>query len=156
LLLLHEARQQEWGSGRGAGRRSRQGAARLHHLVGALAMVYMALAMQGAHGGTPPGHAHAETTTAGLPLLTGALLAYFTVYVLRTGLRLLPVHADTAGAGGMSGGMDGTAGGFSGSGTDAGEAVRHCGGCAARDLPGLATACRLAMATGMLAMLLTL
>ncbi|HWM37091.1 MAG TPA: DUF5134 domain-containing protein [Streptomyces sp.] len=163
LLLLRETRQQgrgpgsEWGPGPGPGpgRRARQGAAhRLHHLVGALAMVYMALAMQGAHGGAPAGHVHAGTTAAGLPLLTGALLAYFAVYVLRTGLRLAPVRADAAGAGGR--GVGGTGGGLSGTGTDAGAAVRHCGGCAARDLPGLATACRLAMATGMLAMLLTL
>lgn len=54
----------------------------LHHLVGALAMVYMAAVMvasPGGHGGTGP------------PLLTGVLLLYFAGYVLWAGARLIPV-----------------------------------------------------------------
>ncbi|MFI6937918.1 DUF5134 domain-containing protein [Streptomyces sp. NPDC050418] len=72
--------------------RARRSAHHLHHLVGALAMVYMALAM--ASGG---GHHGA----AGVPLLTGALLVYYAAYVLRSGLRLMPAaSAGTVAAGG--------------------------------------------------------
>lgn len=64
---------------------SRTGPHHLHHLVGALAMVYMAAVMVvspgGGHGGT------------GLPLLTGVLLLYFAGYVLWAGVRLIPVPA---------------------------------------------------------------
>ncbi|MFI6051841.1 DUF5134 domain-containing protein [Streptomyces violascens] len=71
---------------------ARGGAHHLHHAVGSLAMVYMALAMApGARGGAHEGHA-----AGGVPLLTGALLLYFAGYVLSTGVRLLP----TAGGGG--------------------------------------------------------
>ncbi|WP_030861473.1 DUF5134 domain-containing protein [Streptomyces sp. NRRL S-37] len=62
---------------------------RLHHVVGALAMVHMSLAM------STGGH---HTAGAGVPVLTGALLAYFTVYVLRTGAALVPAGpADASG-----------------------------------------------------------
>lgn len=60
----------------------------LHHLVGASAMVYMAVVMaapaehHAGHGGPP-----------GVPLLTGALLLYFIGYVLVCGVRLTPVTA---------------------------------------------------------------
>ncbi|MFI1393814.1 DUF5134 domain-containing protein [Streptomyces sp. NPDC020681] len=57
-----------------------------HHLVGSLAMVYMAVAMTS--GGGQGGHA-----AAGVPLLTGALLVYYGAYVLRSGARLLPQAA---------------------------------------------------------------
>lgn len=63
---------------------------RLHHGVGALAMAYMGL--------MPPGHHGA----AGLPLVTGVLLAYFGGYALWAGSRLLSTPAGTvvvAGAG---------------------------------------------------------
>ncbi|OEU92104.1 hypothetical protein DB35_06055 [Streptomyces abyssalis] len=108
----------------------------LHHLVGALAMIYMALAMQASHGAPAGagGHAAASAAASGLPLVTGALLVYYAAYVLRTGLLLLPA-APSGGSGAA-----GTAG----------------GGCAAHDVPGLAAACRVAMGTGMLAMLLML
>ncbi|MEU9329101.1 DUF5134 domain-containing protein [Streptomyces canus] len=56
----------------------------LHHLVGAGAMVYMAVVMAaspGHHGG------------AGVPVVTGVLLLYFAGYVLRSGVRLIPVTA---------------------------------------------------------------
>ncbi|WP_043263440.1 DUF5134 domain-containing protein [Streptomyces sp. CT34] len=82
----------------------------LHHAVGMAAMVYMALAMAGmggtggTHGaggmagmagaggmagmGGTGGMAHAAP--AGVPLLTGVLLAYYTVYVIAAGIRLTP------------------------------------------------------------------
>ncbi|WP_155059194.1 DUF5134 domain-containing protein [Streptomyces blattellae] len=56
----------------------------LHHLVGASAMVYMALAMARSPGG------HGDS---GVPLVTAALLAYFVGYVLLSGARLVPVAA---------------------------------------------------------------
>ncbi|MEU6805727.1 DUF5134 domain-containing protein [Streptomyces neyagawaensis] len=58
----------------------------LHHLVGAVAMVYMAVVMTASPGGHGGG---------GSPLLTGTLLLYFAGYVLWAGVRLMPV----AGAG---------------------------------------------------------
>lgn len=118
----------------------------LHHVLGSLAMVYMASAMQLgqasglAHRAGTAGHA--ATAPAGVPLLTGALLAYFAVYVLRTGLRLLPEVSESPAAA-------------------AGTAARPSGGGGSLPLPRpapvppqLASACRLAMGTGMLAMLL--
>ncbi|MDX2695840.1 DUF5134 domain-containing protein [Streptomyces ipomoeae] len=99
----------------------------LHHLVGALAMVYMAAAMAfspgGGHGGT------------GLPLVTGVLLLYFGGYVLWAGVRLLPVPA-AAGAR-----VPSTA-----------PVLRTVGW---GDRPELSRACRLSMGIGMFAMLLT-
>jgi hypothetical protein len=92
-----------------------------HHLVGACAMVYMAGVMASA----PGHHAHGAS---GVPLLTGTLLLYFTGYVLRSGLRLLPM-------GSVAGGT---------------EAVGWA------DRPELAQACRLSMGIAMLAMLVTL
>ncbi len=96
----------------------------LHHLVGAAAMVHMAVVMAGspAHG-----HVHAQGTS-GVPVLTGALLLYFTGYVLLTGVRLIPVVA-VAGVGPATGWGD---------------------------RPELARACRLSMGIAMLAMLLTM
>ncbi|MFI2435429.1 DUF5134 domain-containing protein [Streptomyces sp. NPDC018693] len=65
---------------------ARTGVHHLHHLVGAAAMVYMALAMA-----TTPRQTHAHGT--GVPLLTGALLLYFAAYVLISGARLVPATA---------------------------------------------------------------
>ncbi|MGW1162918.1 DUF5134 domain-containing protein [Streptomyces sp. NPDC002513] len=93
----------------------------LHHLVGAAAMAYMAAAM----AASPGHHGH-----GGIPPLTEALLLYFAVYVLWSGVRLVPV-AGVATAGG----------------------ARPVGW---GDRPELARACRLSMAIAMLAMLLTL
>jgi Domain of unknown function (DUF5134) len=93
----------------------------LHHLVGTGAMVYMAAAM----AASPGHHAH-----GGVPLLTGTLLVYFTVYVLWSGVRLVPAVAVAT----------------------AGDAHTLGWG----DRPELARACRLSMAIAMLAMLLTL
>ncbi|WP_328314238.1 DUF5134 domain-containing protein [Streptomyces sp. NBC_00442] len=109
---------------------ARGGAHHLHHVVGSLAMVYMALAM--APGSThPEGHAgHAGHPGGGIPLLTGALLVYFAGYVLSAGARLLP----SAGGGAPGGGVPSVPWG-------------------AR--PELALACRLSMGIAMLAMLVT-
>ncbi|MCX5345279.1 DUF5134 domain-containing protein [Streptomyces atratus] len=115
---------------------SRRSTHHLHHLVGSSAMVYMALTMApgggGAHGehGGHTGH-DVAVTAGGIPLLTGLLLAYYAVYVLRSGARLIPV-ANAAGAG------DGPVGGDWGA------------------WPQLALACRLTMGMAMFAMLLTL
>jgi hypothetical protein len=103
----------------------------LHHAVGAFAMVYMALAMAGAPMSghdmqTGTGHAGMSHVPAGTPLLTGLLLVYFAVYVVRTVAALVPVGP----------GMPGEA--------------------AWPARPNLTNACRLSMGIGMLAMLLTL
>ncbi|KUO05481.1 DUF5134 domain-containing protein [Streptomyces caeruleatus] len=100
---------------------AREGAHHLHHLVGASAMVYMAVAMAAAPGG------HGGHGDPGVPLVTGALLLYFTGYVLLSGVRLVPA------AGGGGGGGDGWG-----------------------DRPELARACRLSMGIAMVAMLLAL
>ncbi|WP_406067494.1 DUF5134 domain-containing protein [Streptomyces sp. NBC_01020] len=123
----------------------RSSAHHLHHLVGSLAMVYMALTMTagmasgGAHGGAMDGGAmsggsmeHASHSAGGIPLLTGALLAYYAVYVLRTGATLVPAVSVATGGGGPAGAI----------------------GWGAR--PELALACRLAMGMAMFAMLLTI
>ncbi|WP_405689999.1 DUF5134 domain-containing protein [Streptomyces sp. NBC_00057] len=115
---------------------SRRSTHHLHHLVGSSAMVYMALAMApgggGAHGehGGQTGH-DVAVTAGGIPLLTGLLLAYYAVYVLRSGARLIPVATTAGGGGGPVGGGWGA-------------------------WPELALACRLTMGIAMFAMLLTL
>ncbi|MET8976685.1 DUF5134 domain-containing protein [Streptomyces sp. NPDC004539] len=106
---------------------ARAGGHHLHHLVGTLAMVYMA-----AVTALSPSHVHAHGSS-GVPLLTGALLVYFAVYVLTSGARLVPVGVDS-----------GAGGGGSASGAGWG------------DRPELARACRLSMGIGMLAMLITM
>ncbi|GHA00737.1 DUF5134 domain-containing protein [Streptomyces echinoruber] len=73
---------------------ARRGAHHLHHLAGAAAMAYMAVAMA-----VSPGHHHGPGTS-GVPLLTGVLLLYFSGYVLLSGARLVPVAA-VAGGGGV-------------------------------------------------------
>ncbi|MFI8437019.1 DUF5134 domain-containing protein [Streptomyces sp. NPDC079020] len=128
----------------------RRGGHHLHHLVGSLAMVYMALMMVPgiAWGGGRGGHAgHDAPGTAapeagGIPLLTGALLVYYAIYVLRSAGRLIPVAVPAGGPGGDGGtapvcGAGGTGGGWG-------------------DRPELTLACRLTMGMAMFAMLLTL
>ncbi|RDG33441.1 DUF5134 domain-containing protein [Streptomyces corynorhini] len=106
---------------------------RSHHLLGMLAMVYMAGAMAGAPSGA---HAsHAAGGAGGAPLVTGVLLIYFTGYVLWAGGRLVPLPAEAAGASGARGAT--AAAGWG-------------------DRPELAFACRLSMGVAMLAMLLTI
>ncbi|GAA3477625.1 DUF5134 domain-containing protein [Streptomyces yanii] len=107
----------------------------LHHLVGSLAMVYMALVMAPGSGAAAHGaggaHGHQMTQVAGgVPLLTGMLLVYYAAYVLRSGTRLIPVAA--------AGPAEGPIGGDWGA------------------RPELALACRLTMGIAMFAMLLTL
>lgn len=104
----------------------------LHHLVGAAAMVYMAAAMATA----PPAAHHMEGMSmngahggTGVPLVTGALLLYFTGYVMLSGARLVPAAVAVGGT----------------------VPPARWG-----DRPELARACRLSMAIGMVAMLLTM
>ncbi|MCX4825068.1 DUF5134 domain-containing protein [Streptomyces sp. NBC_01142] len=101
-----------------------RGGHHLHHLVGSLTMVYMAVVMRSGGG------EHAGHSAAGVPLLTGALLVYYTVYVLRSGFRLMPVPSPAGGAA---------------------TATLSWGG-----RPELALACRLSMGIAMLTMLLAL
>ncbi|MFF4870836.1 DUF5134 domain-containing protein [Streptomyces sp. NPDC090109] len=111
----------------------RHGAHHLHHLVGSLAMVYMAVAM--AAPGAPGAHAgHMTAGAGGIPVLTGGLLLYYTAYVLRAGARLVPVAASASAPAPVGG---------------AGR-VSRAGG------PEMTLACRLSMALGMVAMLVTL
>ncbi|WP_405659468.1 DUF5134 domain-containing protein [Streptomyces sp. NBC_01166] len=121
---------------------ARSGGHHLHHLVGSLAMVYMAVAMApGAAHATGGGHAgHGAGTAGGIPVLTGALLVYYALYVLHSAGQLIPAPTPvgvTAGGGG---------GGHTGM-----TAAPPWG---AR--PELALACRLTMGIAMFAMLLTL
>ncbi|THA61073.1 DUF5134 domain-containing protein [Streptomyces sp. A0958] len=116
---------------------SRRSGHHLHHLVGSSAMVYMAVVMaraggsgHGAHGAHVMG-SHSMAAAGGVPLLTGLLLVYYAVYVLRSGARLIPVAATASGGGGPA---------------PAGWGAR----------PELALACRLTMGIAMFAMLLTL
>lgn len=119
----------------------------LHHCVCSAAMVYMAVGMGGAMGGAASAHGghagHMAPTGAGTPLFTGLLLLYFAGYVLRTGTTLVavPAHAHGAPRGPL----------ISTGPADGGRArvpLRHA--------PEVAVACRVAMALGMFAMLLTL
>ncbi|WP_326696232.1 DUF5134 domain-containing protein [Streptomyces sp. NBC_01754] len=118
---------------------ARSGAHHVHHLVGSLAMVYMAVTMApgapGAAGGGQGGHAAhgAGGAAGGIPLLTGVLLAYYALYVLRSAGGLIPVTAAPAGAPATGG--------------------PHLSWGAR---PELALACRLTMGIAMFAMLLTL
>ncbi|MEU5434178.1 DUF5134 domain-containing protein [Streptomyces sp. NPDC020719] len=98
----------------------------LHHAVGSLAMVYMALAMS-ASGGHAAHHGHAGPA-GGIPLVTGALLVYYVGYVLTTGARLLPVA----------------------------QPARQGAAIAWAARPELTLACRLSMGIAMLAMLIAL
>jgi hypothetical protein len=124
----------------------------LHHAVCSAAMVYMAVAMAGA-GASHTGHAgHAGHAAAGLPVLTGLLLAYFAAYALRAGMLLVAapapggrISAAAATAGGPGSGPAGPLG----SGVPASAGRR-------RHAPEVAIACRVSMALGMLAMLLAL
>ncbi|MFJ9057923.1 DUF5134 domain-containing protein [Streptomyces sp. NPDC102409] len=118
---------------------ARDGGHHLHHLVGSLAMVYMALAMApGAAHATGGGHSGHGAGTAGsaggVPVLTGALLAYYGLYVLRSAGRLIPAPAGVS-VGGGGGVMTGPGPG---------------------ERTDLALACRMAMGTAMFTMLLTL
>ncbi|MEW2124287.1 DUF5134 domain-containing protein [Streptomyces sp. NPDC007259] len=113
---------------------SRSNGHHLHHLVGSSAMVYMAVVMARAGGGGHGAHTmggHSMAAAGGIPLLTGLLLVYYAVDVLRSGARLVPVAAAAPGGGPPA---------------PPGWAAR----------PELALACRLTMGIAMFAMLLTL
>ncbi|MFK0253789.1 DUF5134 domain-containing protein [Streptomyces sp. NPDC090445] len=115
----------------------RDGLHHAHHLVGSLAMAYMALTMASDHGaGTEAGAGVGVGAWAGRPLVTAALLVYFAGYVLLGGARLVAAP--------QAGGAGGAAGGAAAAGADA----------LAAGSAELARACRLAMGIGMLAMLL--
>ncbi|MGW5002800.1 DUF5134 domain-containing protein [Streptomyces hydrogenans] len=126
---------------------------RLHHAVGSLAMVYMALSMAPAAAGGAPGahaaHGAGAVAAGGVPLLTGGLLVYYAVYVLRTGARLVPVapHARVATAAGVAAVRAAGA---------AGPGAVVAGGSAWATRPELTLVCRLSMGLAMLAMLCTL
>ncbi|MGP3981718.1 DUF5134 domain-containing protein [Streptomyces sp. KR80] len=102
----------------------RTGVHHLHHALGSVAMVHMALS------GGAGGHHSAVQPADGIPLLTGLLLAYFAVYVLRTGVRMVPLGATA----------------------DGGPAAPGTGWV---ERPEVATACRVSMGIGTFAMLLT-
>ncbi|GGZ90549.1 DUF5134 domain-containing protein [Streptomyces subrutilus] len=126
----------------------REGAHHAHHLVGSLAMAYMALTMTG--GGPAAGHGggHGAGHGAGPPVLTGALLLYFAGYVLLAGARLV---VSGGGAAVAAGGPGGTAAGLA---TGPPDPALHAG--TPLRSAELTRACRLAMAIGTLAMLLAL
>lgn len=111
----------------------RGGAHHAHHLVGSLAMVYMALVAGSGHG-------------AGLPLVTGALLVYYAGYVVLGGARL--VTAGGAASQAVAGGLHGPDG-------PGGPGAPHGPG-GPEGPTEVIRACRLAMGMGMLAMLLTM
>ncbi|WP_228978957.1 DUF5134 domain-containing protein [Streptomyces sp. DH12] len=73
------------GMGRGPGRYA-------HHLVGSVAMVYMAVPVAAPAAVAGAAH-HAGHAGGGLPAVTGALLAYHAVWALRAGTRLVPPEA---------------------------------------------------------------
>ncbi|MFD3523268.1 DUF5134 domain-containing protein [Streptomyces sp. NPDC058653] len=133
----------------------------LHHLVGMLAMVYMAVAMA-----LLPGGAHAGHEAGGTPLATGVLLIYYAGFVLWTGARLLPLQSVSApertgpivpGTGGESTESGGEFGGVGGALGGAATGVVTDTATGVRDgRPELTLACRLSMGIAMLAMLLTL
>ncbi|MEV4442921.1 DUF5134 domain-containing protein [Streptomyces sp. NPDC049577] len=121
--------------------RGRGEAHHLHHAVGAFAMVYMALAMAGPPGARaahPEGHGVGHDP-AGTPLVTGLLLVYFAAYTVRTVAGIVPATAVVSGETHWAGCVP----------APPGEGGTRVG-------PELTHACRLAMAIGMLAMLLTL
>ncbi|MFF8837988.1 DUF5134 domain-containing protein [Streptomyces sp. NPDC015130] len=121
---------------------ARRGGHHLHHLVGSLAMLYMAVAMaapvaQGAHSG------HGTGAAGGIPVLTGGLLLYYTVYVLRAGARLAPAPSGAPAAVASTVPSAVTAGAVG-----PGPAWTH--------RPELTLVCRLSMALATVAMLVTL
>ncbi|MEW1613647.1 MULTISPECIES: DUF5134 domain-containing protein [unclassified Streptomyces] len=130
----------------GALRSAGRGAHQLHHLVGSLAMVYMAVTMApGATGaGGHAGHGATAGGAGGIPLLTGALLVYYALYVLRSAGHLIPAGTGVASfaGGGAEGDVHGAGGRVAGGGADRGTELTR--------------ACRLTMGIAMFAMLLTL
>lgn len=148
----------------------------LHHAVGTFAMVYMALAMAvpadhlgpmgpagrtGAMGSMGPMGptasmgsmgAMAHEGPGGVPLLTGLLLAYYTVYVIGAGVRLVPTGVRAADSMTERATVTPvTERTVAGTGPDTVAGTSEDAG-----PPGVLRACRVAMGIGMLAMLLAL
>lgn len=122
-------------------RRGGHPAHHVHLVVGAAAMVYMAVAMAGSPAGTAgmagmAGMAPAGHGPAGAPVVTGLLMAYFAGYALWAGMRMLPAST-TGAAAGSGAGPIGAGGGVLAA-------------------PELAAACRVSLGIGMFAMLLTM
>jgi hypothetical protein len=109
-----------------------------HHAIGAAAMAYAAAPMAAGGPTAMRGMAGMTTPSAGVPLLTAALAAYFAVYAVAGGVRLMTAPGPGAASGPYA----------------APEAAPGPPGWLA--LPELATACRVGMALAMLAMLLTM
>lgn len=111
---------------------------RFHHAVEAAAMVYMAVAMGtgGGSGMAAMAGMGGAVQPSGIPVLTGVLLAYFALYALATGIRLLPATGPEPA-------------------TAAGPRTGRLAGSVLR-APELATACRLSLGIGMFTMLLTI
>lgn len=104
----------------------------MHLVVGAAAMVYMAVAMATAPAGSMAGMAGMRGAPPGVPAVTACLLAYFAGYALWAGARMLP-GATAIRTAAVAGGGTGT------------------GVLAA---PELAAACRVSLGIGMFAMLM--
>jgi hypothetical protein len=136
-------------------RRGRSGH-HLHHLLGMLAMVYMAWVMAAApvdHAGMSGMTSMTGAEPAGSAPVTGLLLLYFAGYVLWAGARLMPGTL-APGAGGTGTGGPGTA--LPRTAPRSAPTAPLGSGLRWSERPELALACRLSMATAMLAMLLTL
>ncbi|OON71790.1 DUF5134 domain-containing protein [Streptomyces tsukubensis] len=120
----------------------RGGTGHLHHLVGAFAMVHMALAMAAMPAGAMAHHGHdgggGQAVTGGAAA-TGLLLVYYAAYVLRAGVQLIPAPAAPVVSGPRV-----TFAGLGGTGTPWGDRTE------------VARACRLSMGIGMFAMLLVM
>ncbi|MFR0355874.1 DUF5134 domain-containing protein [Streptomyces sediminimaris] len=115
---------------------------RLHHTIDAAVMAYMAVVMAVAAGGMTPEamagmrHGHAPM---GSPLVDLALLGYYIAYVLWAGTRLVPVAAvECAPASPLP------------------VAGPRRAAPSVWQAPAVGTACRLSLAIGMLAMVLTM
>jgi hypothetical protein len=120
---------------------ARRDAHHLHHAVGAGAMVYMAVAMaEAGTAGAAGVPAHVGHAPAGTPALTGLLLVYFAIYVLAAGVRLVSAPATATATATVTATATAAAGHP--------VPMAHA--------PELASACRVSMAIGMFAMLLTL
>jgi hypothetical protein len=124
----------------------RAGAHRLHHLLGAAVMAYMAWSTTASAGTSADTSAVSGAGTAG-QAAAGMLTAYFAVYALLVGVRLLP---SSASAPAYAPTLHRPAG------APTPEPAAEPAVEPAADPPGLAAACRVAMATGMAAMLLTM
>ncbi|MGH3883507.1 MAG: DUF5134 domain-containing protein [Pseudonocardiaceae bacterium] len=83
----------------------------LHHVLGNLAMVYMLAAVPAGHGVAHSAHIPESAPGIALPALAWAFVAYFLVFAVWSGARLIEpvgiVAATSAGAGSLSDGPRG-------------------------------------------------